>query len=69
MEKQRLKYFIEFSELIENMNDLESEELSRVAREVKNHLYRYLTYGGFQLDGEIKLDFDLEDINEESEED
>jgi len=69
MEKQRLKYFIEFSELVDNIDDLEPEELSRVAREIKYHLYRYLTYGGFQLDGEIQLDFDLEDINEESEED
>lgn len=57
----KLKFFIEFSEKIENPSDIESEELSRIAYEVKKHLHKCLKLSGVNIhEDSVKLDFDLE---------
>lgn len=61
----KLKYFIEFTETIQDVQDIEPEELSKIQREVKNVLYQYLTYSGAQIEGDINLEFDLEESSNE----
>lgn len=58
-----LKYYIEFSELIDNPNDIKAVELAKISREIRSHLHKYLRLSGVELaNDEIKLEFDLEEI-------
>lgn len=56
----KLKYFIEFTESIEDIQSIEPDELSKIQREIKNVLYQYLTHSGLQIEGNINLEFDFE---------
>lgn len=59
----KLKYFVEFSEIIEDVENIDSNTLSRISNEIKAHLYNYLKLGDFNLhNDEIKLEFDLEGL-------
>lgn len=54
----KLKYYIEFSELIEDV-DVTEEQLAAIKRHTEQHLKKYISYSGARIDG-FKLEFDLE---------
>lgn len=58
----KLNYYIEFSEIIEDVQDIEPDELNNIQEDIENELRKYLKYSGVQLvDDAIKLEFDLEE--------
>jgi hypothetical protein len=56
-----LKYHITFSEEVEDISSLDEEELTKIVHEIKEHLHKYLSLGGFCIKGDIEIEFDLEE--------
>lgn len=63
----KIRYNIEFTELINNPSDLNEEELQLIKQELTSKIHTYMTLAGFQIEDEIKLNFEMtgEDESEE----
>lgn len=54
----QLKYNISFIENVQCMDDVSDEDFRLIKPELKNKLYNYLNLAGFEIQGDIHLDFD-----------
>lgn len=60
----KLKYYIEFAEMIESLDehDIDGEALGKLSSSLKEIIHDSLKLSGFNiLNEEIKIDFDLEE--------
>lgn len=55
-----LKYFIEFTEYIEDLRDITDYELTTIKCDIEHHLKKYISISGARIEN-FKLNFDLED--------
>lgn len=60
--KLRLKYYIEFSEAIEDIDDVSDEELVKIKRYMDEHLRRFITFSGAYI-RDFTVEFDLEELD------
>lgn len=56
----KLKYFVEFTEHIDDIRDITDNELSSIKHDIEHHLKKYISISGARFD-DFKLEFDLED--------
>lgn len=56
----KLNYYIEFAETIDNVNDITDEELMEIKYSIEQHLKKYVTLSGAQIEN-FNLNFDLEE--------
>jgi len=64
----RLKYSIEFVEKVQGSAFLKEEVLEKVTDELRKHMDVFLREGGFILDGDILVNLELLNENNEGEE-
>lgn len=55
----QLQYNVRFIENVEQFDDLNEEEFRLIKTELKSKLYNYLNLAGFEIQGDIELDFDM----------
>lgn len=55
----QLKYNISFIENVQGLEGTEDEEFRLIKSELKSKLYTYLNLAGFEIQGDINLDFDM----------
>lgn len=56
----KLKYFVEFTEYIQDLRDITDDELSTIKHDIEHHLKKFVTYSGARIE-DFSLEFDLED--------
>lgn len=56
----KLKYFVEFTEHIDDIRDITDNELSTIKDDIEHHLKKHILISGARFD-DFKLEFDLED--------
>lgn len=56
----KLKYFVEFTEYIEDLRDITDFELSDIKDDIEHHLKKYISISGARYE-DFKLNFDLEE--------
>jgi hypothetical protein len=55
----KLQYNISFIENVQDFNGIDDNDFRLIKGDLKRKLYNYMTYAGFEIDGEIKLEFDM----------
>lgn len=56
---KQLQYNVRFIENVQDFDSMSDEDFRLVKTELKNKLYDYLNLAGFEIQGEIHLDFDM----------
>lgn len=56
----KLKYFIGFTERIEDLASTTDDELSAIRHDIEHHLKKYISFSGARFE-DFTLNFDLED--------
>ena len=56
----KLKYFVEFTERIDDIRDITDNELSTIKDDIEHHLKKYISISGARFD-DFNLNFDLAD--------
>lgn len=55
----QLQYNVRFVENVQTMNDISDNDFRLIKTELKNKIHNYLTYAGFDIRGDINLEFDM----------
>lgn len=55
----QLQYNVNFIENVQSLNDISDNDFRLIKTELKSKIYNYLTYAGFDIYGDVSLEFDV----------
>jgi hypothetical protein len=55
----KLQYNISFIENVQDFNEISDNDFRLIKGDLKRKIYNYMTYAGFEIDGDINLEFDM----------
>ena len=55
----KLQYNINFIENVQSINEISDNDFRLIKGDLKRKIHNYMTYAGFEIDGDINLEFDM----------